>query len=81
MCLYAGVNVLKLGCVYECTSIPDGMGAGIIRDGERKYKWKCDGSSLVLLSVAATNKLEFLKWVREVKQCKWDEKTINAAAG
>ena len=30
--------------------------------------------------VAATNKLEFLKWAREVKQCEWDEKTINRAA-
>ena len=27
--------------------------------------------------VAATNKLEFLKWAREVKQCEWDEWTIN----
>ena len=30
--------------------------------------------------VAFTNKLEFLKWAREVKQCEWDEQTINAAA-
>jgi len=30
--------------------------------------------------VALTNKLEFLKWAREVKQCEWDEWTINAAA-
>jgi hypothetical protein len=30
--------------------------------------------------VAETNKLELLKWAREVKKCKWDEKTINAAA-
>jgi hypothetical protein len=29
--------------------------------------------------VAATNKLEFLKWAREVKHCEWDEKTIAAA--
>ena len=27
-----------------------------------------------------TNKLEFLKWAREVKQCEWDEKTITVAA-
>ena len=26
--------------------------------------------------VAATNKLEFLKWAREVKHCEWDEETI-----
>ena len=30
--------------------------------------------------VAETNKLELLKWAREEKKCKWDEKTINAAA-
>jgi hypothetical protein len=29
--------------------------------------------------VALTNKLEFLKWVREVKKCEWDERTINMA--
>jgi len=32
------------------------------------------------VQVAATNKLEFLKWAREVKHCEWDEKTITAAA-
>ena len=30
--------------------------------------------------VALTNKLEFLKWAREVKHCEWDEDTIKAAA-
>ena len=30
--------------------------------------------------VAFTNKLEFLKWAREVKKCEWDEKTITMAA-
>jgi hypothetical protein len=30
--------------------------------------------------VASTNKLEFLKWAREEKKCKWDYKTIYAAA-
>ena len=35
--------------------------------------WFCE-------QVAGTNKLEFLKWVREVKHCEWDEETINAAA-
>ncbi|CAL6355294.1 unnamed protein product [Bathycoccus prasinos] len=35
--------------------------------------WFCE-------QVALTNKLEFLKWAREVKQCEWDEWTINAAA-
>ena len=30
--------------------------------------------------VATTNKIELLKWAREVKQCEWDEETINVAA-
>ena len=30
--------------------------------------------------VAGTNKLEFLKWIREEKKCKWDERPINEAA-
>jgi hypothetical protein len=29
--------------------------------------------------VARTNKLELLKWIREVKKCEWDEWTISAA--
>ena len=32
------------------------------------------------VQVAQTNKLEFLKWVREVKKCEWNEWTINTAA-
>ena len=31
-------------------------------------------------SVAETNKLELLKWIREEKKCEWDEDTINVAA-
>jgi hypothetical protein len=30
--------------------------------------------------VAQTNKLELLKWAREEEKCKWDKRTINAAA-
>ena len=30
--------------------------------------------------VARTNNLDFLKWVREVKRCAWDERTIGWAA-
>jgi len=30
--------------------------------------------------LALTNKLEFLKWAREVKHCEWDEWSINQAA-
>jgi len=30
--------------------------------------------------VAQTNKLELLKWIREEKECEWDEETISVAA-
>ena len=39
-----------------------------------------DGRTIFLLEVAETNKLELLKWAREEKKCKWDERTIISAA-
>ena len=79
---YAGVNVSKLGWgVYECSSIsmlewawayvPWGRKDedGTVRD----QAWFCS-------QVAETNKLESLKWAREVKHCEWDEETITVAA-
>ena len=36
--------------------------------------------ALFCMGVAGTNKLELLKWAREVKHCEWDEWTINNAA-
>jgi len=79
---YAGVDISKL-CVsvHVCSSIstlewawnniPWGEkdGDGTVVD----QAWFCEG-------VARTNKLEFLKWAREVKHCEWDEKTITMAA-
>ena len=79
---YVGVDVSELNVVvHECLSIstlefvwnifPWGK---IDDDGYLiDQTWFCAG-------VAATNKLEFLKWAREVKQCEWDEKTITVAA-
>ena len=79
---YAGVNVSELRWVLcECTSIstlecawnhwPWGEKD---RDGRvLDQAWFCS-------EVAGTNKLEFLKWAREVKHCEWDEETITAAA-
>ncbi len=79
---YAGVDLSKIGMsVNECTSIStlqftwnsmpwgekDDIGCVI------DQAWFC-------WQVAFTNKLEFLKWAREVLQCQWDEKTINVAA-
>ena len=80
---YAGVELLlKLQwCVHECSSISTlewawnntGWGEKSISGRVRDQAWFCAG-------VAQTNKLEFLKWAREVKKCEWDEWTINTAA-
>ena len=40
-----------------------------------------DGEPYFCQQVAHTNKLELLKWAREEKKCKWDKRTIHAAAG
>jgi len=37
---------------------------------------KMDGEKYFCLEVAATNKLELLKWAREEKKCEWDHNTI-----
>jgi len=79
---YAGVDVSKLAVnVYECTSI------STLEWAWNNMPWgKKDGDGNVLdqagfcAGVAGTNKLELLKWAREVKHCEWDELTINAAA-
>jgi hypothetical protein len=79
---YAGVNVSELKwAVWECSSIstlewawnhmPWGKKDDIGRVMDQA--WFCS-------EVAGTNKLEFLKWAREVKHCEWDEWTIVEAA-
>ena len=82
MLTYAGVDVSKLGVsVYECSSISTLEWAwNNMPWGEKDTEgnvidqaWFCEG-------VAGTNKLEFLKWAREVKHCEWDEETIKEAA-
>ena len=79
---YAGVDVSKLGwLVWECTSISTlewswnhiRLGRGNIDGSVMDQAWFCSG-------VAAMNKLELLKWAREVKHCEWNEWTINQAA-
>jgi hypothetical protein len=79
---YAGVDVSELRLiVWECTSISTLEWAWNNMPWGEKFEdgdvidqaWFCE-------DVAATNKLEFLKWAREVKKCEWDEKTIKAAA-
>ena len=49
---------------------------------EHKSLWPSDWEDETYFCnrVAHTNKLELLKWAREEKKCKWDEKTISSAA-
>ena len=79
---YAGVNVSGLRLiVYECSSI------STLEWAWNHLAWgKKDGDGNVLdqagfcKTVAGTNKLEFLKWAREVNHCEWNAMTIAAAA-
>ena len=49
---------------------------------ENKSLWPSwwEDETWFCFKVAQTNKLELLKWAREEKKCKWNERTINAAA-
>ena len=79
---YAGVDVSAIPwCIVECSSI------STLEWAWNHYPWgeeDRDGGvkdqTFFCKNVAATNKLEFLKWAREVKQCEWDERTITVAA-
>jgi hypothetical protein len=74
---YAGVDVSGV-IVTECSSI------STLEWAWNHYPWgKKDGrvidQTLFCVQVAATNKLEFLKWAREEKHCEWDKWTIKVA--
>ena len=79
---YAGVNVSGLGWgVHECSSISTLEWAwNQIRWGKKFKSGRVRDQAWFCEQVAATNKLEFLKWAREVKHCEWNEWTINQAA-
>ena len=79
---YAGVNVSGLGAwVYECSSISTlELVWNNMLWGEKSQSGRVIDQAWFCVQVAQTNKLEFLKWAREVKKCEWDEWTINAAA-
>ena len=79
---YAGVNVSRLHVfVYECSSISTLEFAwNHFPWGKKDTKGNVIDQALFCSGVAETNKLELLKWAREVKQCEWDEKTITVAA-
>ena len=79
---YAEINVSELShAIHECSTIStlewawnhmdwgEEFEDGTVRD----QAWFCK-------EVVGTNKLEFLKWAREVKHCEWDEWPINMAA-
>ncbi|CAL6357931.1 unnamed protein product [Bathycoccus prasinos] len=79
---YAGVNVSEL-CYYvdECSSISTlELVWNNMAWGEKSKSGRVKDQAWFCMAVAGTNKLEFLKWAREVKQCEWDEKTIKVAA-
>jgi hypothetical protein len=79
---YAGVNVSELNWgIYECSSISTLEWAwNYTRWGEKSKSGRVMDQAWFCEQVAFTNKLEFLKWAREVKHCEWDEWTINQAA-
>ncbi|CAL6446297.1 unnamed protein product [Bathycoccus prasinos] len=79
---YAGVNVSKLNWgIYECSSIStlEFVWNNMLW-GEKSQSGRVIDQAWFCWNIAFTNKLEFLKWAREVKQCQWDEKTITVAA-
>jgi hypothetical protein len=79
---YAGVNVSELASgACECSSISTLEWEWNNMDwGEKDTKGDVIDQAWFCREVAATNKLEFLKWAREVKHCEWNEWTINQAA-
>ena len=79
---YAGLNVSEIGCtVYECLSISTlELVWNNIPWGEKSQSGRVMDQAWFCLQVATTNKLELLKWAREVKHCEWDEWSINQAA-
>jgi len=77
---YAGMDD-SCWCIHECSSIS----MLELAWNSTNWGWKFEDGTVkdqawFCKEVALTNKLEFLKWVREVKKCEWDEQTINVAA-
>ena len=79
---YAGVDVSKLRCaVYECSSISTLEWVwNDIPWGEKDSDGDVIDQAGFCWQVVETNKLELLKWAREVKHCEWNERTIIVAA-
>ena len=67
--------------VREMSSISTlGVSVGALSVGYVGRRLKRWDETYFCLEVAATNKLELLKWAREEKKCEWDHRTINMAA-
>jgi hypothetical protein len=79
---YAGVDVSKMRWyIKECSSISTLEWAWNYREcGKKDEHGNVIDQASFCDEVAITNKLEFLKWAREVKKCEWHERTISAAA-
>ena len=79
---YSGVDVWKLRVnIFECSSISTlELVWNNIPWGEKSQSGRVMDPARFCWQVATTNKMKFLKWAREAKQCEWDEKTINTAA-
>jgi hypothetical protein len=80
---YAGVKVSQLAfSISDCTSVSTLEWAwnDIILGGKLLDDGTVKDQAVFCAEVAFTNKLELLKWVREVKKCEWGEDTIDFAA-
>jgi len=79
---YAGVDVSKMGWyVKECSSISTLEWAWNSREwGKKDEHGNVKDQASFCAEVALSNKLELLKWAREVKKCEWHEGTISVAA-
>ena len=67
--------------IHECSSISTLEFAwNNMEWGERFPCGNVKDQAWFCAQVAKTNKLELLKWAREVKQCKWNEWTIKRAS-
>ena len=82
MLKYAGVDVSNYsGLFTNVHPFRRWNGCGMTCPwGEKDKRGRVIDQAWFCEQVAGTNKLEFLKWAREVKHCEWDERTITEAA-
>ena len=71
---------IRLACLGVYIHFDVGIGVESLSWGKKDTKGNVIDQVCFCSEVAGTNKLELLKWAREVKQCEWDEETITVAA-